>query len=324
MDQTQENTHALEAKNIDFYYGQTQTLFDVSCVVRPGRIVGLIGPNGAGKTTLMKCLAGFRLPESGKVFVDNMDVEKQTKKCLGLIKFIPDYAYLYDDLTVKEHLRYTRDAHRAKTTVDSIIELFGLQEYQNHRIKNLSRGWRQRMGVAAQVIAEPKYILADEPASGLDPVARIALSEILVKLKHQGMGVLVSSHILEELDQYCDEVIIMEKGRVTQQTSIEQTGFKSTSVVHQFELKTLKPAHHVLETLEALRSDLRLVDIHPSPEGVSLSSRLSSKELGPKLFENAEKIGLYEFRAKRASIKDIYKSNALNSDDSRKEANHDA
>ena len=209
----------IEIRDLVFEYPSKRALFGVSVTVSAGAIAALVGPNGAGKTTLMRCIAALDRPYSGKVVVDGRDVTEFPRETHAKLGFLPDFYGLYDDLTVRQSLLFSARAHgmsvaASEAAIKKAATRVGLSDRMEDRAATLSRGLRQRLAIGQTIVHEPKVLLLDEPASGLDPDARRALSRLLIELKDQGMTLIVSSHILSELEDYSSEMIIMDEGRI--------------------------------------------------------------------------------------------------------------
>ncbi len=200
---------------------------DVSFSVEPGHVVGLIGPNGAGKTTLLRMLATLLPPTDGSATVCGFDIRKKPLEARGRIGYLPDFFNLYPDLTLRECLDFFARAYHVPddmvpARVDSALSYIGLESKQNSFIRHLSRGMVQRMGLGTLLVHEPDLFLLDEPASGLDPMARIQLRDILRRLGREGKTVVISSHILTELSGFCTHLAIMNCGRLVMYGSVEE------------------------------------------------------------------------------------------------------
>jgi ABC-2 type transport system ATP-binding protein len=187
--------------------------------VADGVIAALVGPNGAGKTTLLRCIAALERPYAGTVTIDGIDVQERPRVAHAKLGFLPDFYGLYGDLSVRRALTFAARAHglsasAADEAVARAARRVGLEDRMQETAATLSRGLRQRLAIGQAIVHEPTVLLLDEPASGLDPEARRALSRLLVELQQQGMTLIVSSHILSELDDYSSEMIIMNDGRI--------------------------------------------------------------------------------------------------------------
>lgn len=207
--------------DLTYEYPGLRALDGVSFTIAPGSITALVGPNGAGKTTLLRCLAGLDRPLSGSITVAGVDVVEEPRRSHRSIGYLSDFFGLYDDLTVRRSLNYVAAANgihaeQRPALVESTAAATGLSERLEHRAGALSRGLRQRVAIAQAIIHGPAVILLDEPAAGLDPEARYALGELFVSLRARGISLLVSSHILAELEAYSTDMLILRAGRVVE------------------------------------------------------------------------------------------------------------
>jgi ABC-2 type transport system ATP-binding protein len=209
----------IETTKLTKYYGSLGALVDLTLTIDAGRVFGFIGPNGAGKTTTMRILATLLQPTRGTASIDGLDVLRQGPKVRRLVGYMPDFMGVYDDLKVYEYLDFFASAFRLprakrRSVVDGVLELTDLGVKRAATVDSLSRGMQQRLGLARVLIHDPKVLILDEPASGLDPRARIEIRELLLELKRMGKTIMISSHILSELEQICDQVGIIEGGRM--------------------------------------------------------------------------------------------------------------
>jgi ABC-2 type transport system ATP-binding protein len=195
--------------------------------ITPGEVFGLVGPNGAGKSTALKMICGLLLPTSGRVMVNNVDVEQGREEAQRYIGYLADFFSLYDELTVYQYLDYFARAY--KLPIDSIpgrvtevILRVGLEGKRDSAIAGLSRGMKQRLGIARAVIHDPPLIILDEPAAGLDPKARHELKQLLRTLQGRGRTILITSHVLADLEEICTTIGILEKGRLIRVGKIEE------------------------------------------------------------------------------------------------------
>jgi len=200
-------------------YGSLAALDNLKLEIATGDIFGFIGPNGAGKTTTMRILATLLEPTAGQAFIDGMDVTKKGKDVRRQVGYMPDFMGVYDDLKVFEYLEFFAAAFgigrsKRKGIVEGVLELTDLTGKKAATVDSLSRGMQQRLGLARVLIHDPKVLILDEPASGLDPRARIEIRELLMELKRMGKTIMISSHILSELEEICDHVGIIEHGKL--------------------------------------------------------------------------------------------------------------
>lgn len=237
----------IDVSKLVYEYPTARALKGVSLHVAPQTITALVGPNGAGKTTLLRCLAALEDPYSGTVTVAGHDTRTEPRAIHALLGYLPDFYGLYDALSVRRVLTYTAHARGIVpalrvSAVEKAVTRVGLIDRLDVKAGDLSRGLRQRLAIAQSIVHEPKVLLLDEPAAGLDPQARRDLSTLMVALKDAGMTLVVSSHILAELEDYCSEMIIIEDGLIV--------GGKAIKV------KDVERPRYIIEIATA-RSDLR-------------------------------------------------------------------
>ena len=208
----------IEVKNVTKKYGSFTAVDDISFDVKDGEVVGLLGKNGAGKSTTMNVITGFIEPTEGTVVVNGYDIMKKTKKAKKQIGYMPENVPLYSDLTVKEFISYMSELKlverkNRKEEVIKTIKETGLEEVQNKLIKNLSRGYKQRVSLAGALVGNPEVLILDEPTVGLDPKQIIEIRNLIKELgkKHT---IIISSHILSEISQICERVVIINNGKI--------------------------------------------------------------------------------------------------------------
>jgi len=216
----------VDVKNLRKEYGPLVAVKDVNFSVERGQVLGLIGPNGAGKTTLLEMLATQLEPSDGEIRILGFDAQKEYLAIREHIGFMPDFFGLYDDLTITECLTFFAQAYKVplgkiKERIDIVLQYIDLTEKKDDFIQHLSRGMIQRLGLGLLLVHEPDLFLLDEPASGLDPKARIDLRKVLTRLSHEGKTVIISSHILTELSDFCSHIIIMNQGAFLTHAKIE-------------------------------------------------------------------------------------------------------
>ncbi|MBI5696199.1 MAG: ABC transporter ATP-binding protein [Nitrospirae bacterium] len=249
----------ITVKDLYFEYPGVLALDNVSFSVGEGSITALVGPNGAGKTTLLRCIAALDEPVSGGITLDGVDVLENPRDCHRKVGYISDFFGLYDNLTVEQCLRYTAMSHGMNESgweagVKRSSSRVGLGVRLQQKAGALSRGLRQRLAIAQSIIHSPKLLLLDEPASGLDPEARAALSGLFKGLRDEGMTLVVSSHIIAELEEYSTDMLILKDGRVAGQRRVGQEAGAVSSVLMKVTLA---------------RPDSRLVEIIGGASGVS-------------------------------------------------------
>jgi len=207
----------IEVEDVVYDYPTKRALRGVRFTAERGQVLALVGPNGAGKTTLLRCLAALDRPFSGKVRIDGVDTQDDPRRVHEKVGYLPDFYGLYDELTVEQNLIYAANARRvtgakARDAVQRTAASVGLDDRLKSRASELSRGLRQRLAIGQTIVHEPAALLLDEPAAGLDPEARRSLSDLITGLAKGGMAIIVSSHILAELEDYSTAMLVMRDG----------------------------------------------------------------------------------------------------------------
>lgn len=219
----------IDVKELRVDYDEVCAVQDVSLHVQPGEVFGLIGPNGAGKTTTLRALVGLLEPTYGSIQLGEYNLETEPAKALCQVGFMPDYTPIYDDITVWEFLdmfaaSYNIPPEEREKRISEYLSLVDITVKRDTMTKGLSRGMKQRLMLARTLIPQPKIVLLDEPASGMDPFGRAMLKQVIRDQREQGCAVIVSSHILSELSEFCDTVGIMEKGRIVMSGEVQEIG----------------------------------------------------------------------------------------------------
>jgi ABC-2 type transport system ATP-binding protein len=214
-------------ENLSKEYDEVVAVCDVSIEIPEGEIYGLIGPNGAGKTTLLRMCCGLLPPTSGRVLVNGIEVQHDLEAAQSQVGYLADFFSVYEDLKVWEYLDYFARAYKLDSTavparVNEVIAEIGLEVKRDSMVKGLSRGMKQRLGIGRAVIHRPKVLLLDEPASGLDPKARFELRQLLKHLRDQGATIVVSSHILPDLEDFSTSIGVMERGVMLRSGRVKQ------------------------------------------------------------------------------------------------------
>ncbi len=246
----------IETKKLTKNFASLVAVSSLDLQVGAGDIFGFIGPNGAGKTTTMRILVTLLEPTSGSAFIDGLDVTKKGKEVRRRVGYMPDFMGVYDDLKVFEYLEFFAAAfgieyRKRQGIVDGVLELTDLVSKRSAPVDSLSRGMQQRLGLARVLIHDPKVLILDEPASGLDPRARIEMRELLRELKRMGKTIMISSHILSELEEICDHVGIIEHGQLVYSGTIEE--IRPRLGIHsKVRIKVLGDEGRAIELLTAL------------------------------------------------------------------------
>ena len=258
---------------------------DLTLSIPPGEIFGLIGPNGAGKTTTIRMACGLLAPTLGRALIAGVDVAQEPERAQKHIGYLSDFFAVYEDLKVWEYLDFFAHAYKMPEAdiparITEVIAQVSLEVKRDAMIRGLSRGMKQRLGIARAIIHRPQVMLLDEPASGLDPKARLELRNLLRGLRDQGATILISSHILTELEGFCTSIGIMEKGRMVRSGSIEEVIAAAASA----RLVRLSWAGDSLSAVEAkLKSDPRVSEVNLAAGAGTFRFRGAEEELAPVL-----------------------------------------
>ncbi len=252
---------SIEVKGLSKFYGEQAAVNDISFSIGKGEIVGFLGPNGAGKSTTMKIITGFIPSSSGEVKVCGIPVDVDNLETRQLIGYLPEHNPLYLDMYVKEYLRFVADVYKLpnpKERVEDMIKAVGLEVEQNKKIGALSKGYRQRVGLAQAIIHDPEVLILDEPTSGLDPNQLTEIRDLIKKIGKQ-KTVMLSTHIMQEVEAICDRIVIINKGQIVANNKTsklqEERGEKSVVYV---EFETEVP-RHILTKIPAV-NNLQKVD----------------------------------------------------------------
>lgn len=257
----------IEIRGLTKKYGDLFAIKDINLELAKGDVFGFIGPNGAGKTTTMRILATLLNPTWGEAYVAGHSIYTRPKQIRRLIGYMPDFFGVYDDMKVIEYLEFFAAAYRIRgperrTICESVLELVDLTYKREALVTSLSRGMTQRLGLARVLLHDPQVLLLDEPASGLDPRARIEIRGLLKELRNMGKTIMVSSHILPELADICNKIGIIEKGELIVNADVDTV---MKQVRQQMVLK-IRVAGDMAPALEVVRS-------HPSVESADLDAR---------------------------------------------------
>ena len=235
---------SIEVKNLLKVYGEQKAVNNISFKVEQGEIVGFLGPNGAGKSTTMKIITGYLQQTAGEAFVAGINVADNPLEIKKKIGYLPELNALYYDMYAREYLEFTAELYKVdsssnpgrKSKIEKVIELTGLKVESKKKIGQLSKGYKQRVGLAAALIHDPEVLILDEPTSGLDPNQIVEIREVI---KQQGLKktVLFSSHILQEVEAICDRVIIINKGEIVADNKLSNLRKASTSNIVKVNFK---------------------------------------------------------------------------------------
>jgi ABC-2 type transport system ATP-binding protein len=246
----------VSVENLGVSYGKTHAVRGLSFEISRGEVFGFIGPNGAGKTSTIKVLATLLKPTSGRALVGGLDVIQHPHEVRRKIGYMPDFFGVYDDLTAKEYLHFFAAAYKIPAAkragiVGDVLALTDLTGKTDAPVDGLSRGMKQRLGLARVLLHDPDLLLLDEPASGLDPRARIEMRELLKELQSMGKTILVSSHILHELAQFCTHIGIVEAGQMVACGSLQEI-YRALSLRRTVHIQLANPSPELAAKIRAL------------------------------------------------------------------------
>ncbi|SCX81349.1 protein involved in gliding motility GldA [Flavobacterium anhuiense] len=276
---------SIEVNSISKSYGEQKALNEISFKIEKGEIVGFLGPNGAGKSTLMKILTTYLLADSGSALVNGHDVMTNPKEVQRFIGYLPEHNPLYLDLYVREYLAFNADVYNVpKSRIEEVIQLTGLTPESHKKIGQLSKGYRQRVGLANALLHDPEVLILDEPTTGLDPNQ---LMEIRNVIKNAGKNktVFLSTHIMQEVEAICDRVIIIDKGQIVADNKLDHlvTADKEQVVEVEFDYKV---EEQLLAKLENISS---YINTHDMTWELTF---VTDKDMRPAIFDFANENGL--------------------------------
>lgn len=303
----------IEVKNVTKKYGKFVAVDDISFEIKEGEIVGLLGPNGAGKSTTMNMLTGFIEQTEGEIIIDGYDMLKKPKKAKKEIGYMPEGVPLYADLTVKEFVKYMAeikgiDKKVRKEKVEKIIEETGLKEVENKLTRNLSRGYKQRVSMAGALVGEPKILILDEPTVGLDPKQITEIRKLIKKLG-ETHTVILSSHILSEVSQICNKVIIINKGKIVAIDTPENLERKVSS--NNSIYVTVEDTENKMEQVKDKISEIQDMKLIKNNEDGTKQYEITAKgeeDLRKVLFSELakENITIFEMKKVDSSLEDAF------------------
>jgi len=297
---------SIQVKDLTKIYGEQKTLDQISFEIKTGEIVGFVGPNGAGKSTTMKILTGFIPPSSGEAKINDLDLIEKSLEIRKHIGYLPEHNPLYLDMYVKEYLEFVAGIYKlgknTKSRIKEIIEQTGLSIEQKKKIGALSKGYRQRVGLAQALIHDPEILILDEPTSGLDPNQIIEIRNLISAVGKE-KTVLLSTHIMQEVEAICDRIIIINKGKIVADDSIDSiyshTQDQLITVIVEFD-KT--PDQKQLENIELVDKVAKLDDKN------WLIQSTSTEDIRPKIFNFAVQsdLAVLSMQKKEKSLEEVF------------------
>lgn len=297
----------IELEGVTKYYGKLKAVDSLTLKIPEGEIFGFIGPNGAGKTTTIKMLATLLLPTHGKIRIDGIDIEEDPRAIRKIIGYMPDSFGVYPDLIVWEYLDFFAAAYqipvqRRSSLIDDVLELTDLTIKKYDLVETLSRGMKQRLCLAKTLLHDPAVLLLDEPASGLDPRARVEIRELIKELKKMKKTILISSHILPELSDFCTSIGIIEKGKLIVSGSIAEIEMRlNASKVYR--VSTLDSS----ERLEAHLKSIGITQITQNDGYLQFACNLSAEEIANLLSSLiSQQFRITSFTPISANLEDLF------------------
>lgn len=293
---------SVKVQNLSKHYGDQKAVDNISFEIPSGQVVGFLGPNGAGKSTTMKMITGFIEPNNGEIDVCGNSNAKNLQLSKEKIGYLPENNPLYLDMYVKEYLSFVANVYKLKNVKESVaamIEKTGLQREQHKKIQQLSKGYKQRVGIAQAMIHDPEVLILDEPTSGLDPNQLVDIRNLIVALGKE-KTVILSTHIMQEVEAMCQRVIILNKGKIVADNKVAQLKTNATkSILVRFKAKEKTAKHFKLDHVKF--SDEADGFIHASTENYH--------DLAERIFDLCvrEKFSLQHLEQESFSLEDVFK-----------------
>lgn len=287
--------------NLTKNYSATKALKGISLRFEQNGVVGLLGPNGAGKTSLMKILTGYLSQWKGTVSFDGMDIRTNTKKIQQIIGYLPENNPLYLEMYIKEYLNFVGALYKLKTPpIEAVIEKTGLQEHAHKKIGDLSKGYKQRVGIAAALLHDPAYLILDEPTTGLDPNQVIEIRNLIKNLGKK-KTVFLSTHILQEVDAMCDRVIIINKGEIVLDQALVELRNKQEQIIEvSFDYRI------EVDALEKISNVQKVTNTYDFNYELQIKG---AQDMRPAVFDFAQDNGLkiLNLQLKNESLEQLFK-----------------
>lgn len=303
----------IEVNHLAKKYGNHYAVDDVSFTVEKGKIYGLLGPNGAGKSTCMNIMTGYIAATSGEVKVNGFDIVKEAEEAKQHIGYLPELPPLYQDMTVWEYLCFVAELKKVKKAernqaVEAVMEKAFISDMKNRLIKNLSKGYKQRVGLAQAILGNPEVIILDEPTVGLDPKQILEIRELILGLKEEH-AVILSSHILSEVSAVCDEIMIISKGKMVACDTPE--GLSHMMQGEDALELTVKGTKEELENVLASMEEIVSYTVYAIENDACVNAEIrieSGKEIREALFHilAENNLPIYEMNMQKKSLEDIF------------------
>ncbi len=296
----------ITVKNLNFEYPKKRVLKDISFEIKQGSVTALVGPNGAGKTTLLRCLTSLETPLSGHVIVNGIDVHDKPRKAHQHMGYLSDFFGVYKNLSVRQCLTYMAWSQKVpveglEQKITDLAKEIDIEKFLDEKAGSLSRGYKQRLGVGLALVHGPECLFLDEPASGMDPEARIKFSELMLRLKNKGMTIIVSSHILAELEDYCTDMIVLRDGEIKSHVILSEHQ-AAQSMTIQIALQSVKKEYE-----KVIAAHEGVSEIRTSQNGVVVAFKGDQKAQGAFLKHLVDEgLPVYQFIVTQKTLKDAY------------------
>ena len=304
---------SVTVSNITKLFGRQVALKNVSFQIQQGQVVGLLGPNGAGKSTLMKIITGYLTPDEGTAIINGIDVLSPSSDYRRDIGYLPENNPLYTDMYVKEYLLWLAGIYRlgkaSRRRVLEVIDITGIGHEQNKKIGSLSKGYRQRVGLAQALIHNPSVLILDEPTSGLDPNQIVEIRNLITEIGHN-KTVILSTHIMQEVEAICGRIIIINKGTIVADGSAPEiqalTSSSTQNVLVEFDKQPLVDQLYTIEGITAVK---------PIEDNTFLLASNSSIDIRPLIFNFAKNnnFAILTLQRKSSNLEEVFQSLTLNS-----------
>ncbi|MEJ6796013.1 MAG: gliding motility-associated ABC transporter ATP-binding subunit GldA [Flavobacteriales bacterium] len=297
---------SIEAKGVSKYYGKQKALDDVSFKISSGEIVGFLGPNGAGKSTMMKIITGYFPPNEGDIYVIGLDAVENSLEVRKKVGYLPEHNPLYPEMYVTEYLKFVAGIYKVKNKkdrVEEIIKMVGLSPERHKKIQELSKGYKQRVGLAQALIHDPDVLVLDEPTSGLDPNQLVEIRKLIRDIGKE-KTVMLSTHIMQEVEAICDRVIIINEGRIVADAPVSEMKNMGNAEGYSLEVEVNEAIS------EELLSVINGVDKVISKSGLNYSIEISSaKDIRAEISKAISDDGkaVLSMVRKEKSMEDVFK-----------------
>ncbi len=293
---------SIEVKNVTKTYQNQKALNAVSFSIEKGEIVGFLGPNGAGKSTMMKILTGYISDFDGEALLCGNSIKEQPIVAQKLIGYLPEHNPLYVDMYVREYLQFNATIHKIqKSKIAEVIETVGLAPEAHKQIKQLSKGYRQRVGLAAALLHDPEILILDEPTTGLDPNQLLEI-RTLIKSLGKDKTILFSTHIMQEVEAVCDRVILLKKGEIVADKKLSEIKTSSKQLIEvQFDLR-IEP-----QFIKKLPNVVSAINTYENVWEITFET---TEDMRPKVFDFAQQNGLkiLQLNAKNTDLEAVFRA----------------